>query len=220
MRAIAVLLFALLVASCGKQFEAPSDGDLADVTFFNESSYSVSVHLESFSGTPIIDRLATGDAYFTTVYPSYNHGVGSTFPIRYWYPVIDLEDCDDCWTSAIDPNSQIIHNIEPGGTYVLSIPEPKKLEGTEAFFRILNTSGLSIEFNRIGVHFRQLNGEFAVPKGQVGVYRIDAGELDEYYTISQNYETYPIPTFTAKKGYIHNFEFNGEEVILKGEEKI
>jgi len=217
---IAGALFALLLVSCGKHGDLYSDSNLGTVTFFNESSYSVSVYQTSFSGPVLIDKLATGNTYSATVSPSDNYGVGSVFSIRYWYLVEH-----DVWTGGIDPDAQITQNIEAGKSYVIQIPQPSKLELTEAFFKILNTSGMPIEFNRLGVHYRQAgNGELSVPSGQSGIYKINSSELGveiKDHTIFQVIDQYyNVPEFTAKNGYIYNFEFNGSSVIPKGEQKI
>jgi hypothetical protein len=216
-------LFALLLASCGKHSGLDLDSNLGTVVFFNESSYSISVHESSFSGPILVDKLATGNTYSVEVSPSNNYGVGSVFSIRYWHLVTN--DGGDVWTGGIDPNVQIVQNIEAGKNYVIQIPQPSKLELTEAFVRILNTSGMPIEFNRLGVHYKQAgNGELAVPSGQSGIYKIDSSEsgveIKDYTVFQQIAQYYPVPEFTAKNGYIYDFEFNGSSVIPMGEQKI
>jgi len=220
---IAGALFALLLASCGKHSDVDLDSNLGMVTFFNKSSYYVSVYQTSFSGPVLIDKLATGAHNSVTVSPSDNYGVGSVFSIRYWYLVTN--DGGDFWTGGLDPNAQITRNIEAGESYVIQIPQPSRLELTEAFVKILNTSGMPIEFNRLGVHYKQAgNGELSVPSGRSGIYKIDSSESGveiKYYTIFQLIDQYyPIPEFTAKNGYIYNFEFDGNTVIPKEEQRI
>jgi len=214
-------LLALLFLSCGKH----SFDNLfsSSVTFFNNSSYSVSIHAESFSGPVLIDKLASGRSFSTTLNPSNNYGVGSVFSIEYWYLVASDAEfaCGDVWTGGIDPNMQISHNIEAGNEYTIQIPQPKELELKEFFLKILNASNKPFELNHLGTHFKQAgNGELPVPSKKVGFYKMN-GEIEiKGYTITQVYEQYPFPEFTAKNGYIYAFEFNGNSVEKTGEQKI
>jgi len=215
MRAIAGLLFAVLVASCGKIYEAPSD-DSGVVHFFNESSYSVSIHHSSFSGPVIVDKLPAGEIYSTTISPSNNYGVGSVFPIRYW------SFFEGEWIGGTDPdpNAQIKQNIEAGKIYTIPIPQPTKLERAEVFLKILNSYSMPIEINRLMMSIYQVNGELPIPSGKTGIYKINTGEFKRY-SVNKGQSTFiDIPEFTAKKGYIYSFEFDGTEVISKGEQEI
>jgi len=221
---IAGVLFALLLVSCGKHSESDLDSNLGAVTFFNKSSYDISVYQTSFSGPVLVDKLATGNTYSVTLPPSDNYGVGSVFSIRYWYLVVN--DGGNFWTGGIDPNAQITQNIEAGKSYIIQIPQPSsKLELTEAFVKILNTSGMPIEFNRLGVHYKQAgNGELEVPSGRSGIYKIDSSdsgvEIKGYTVFQQMAQYHDVPEFTAKNGYIYNFEFDGYSVIPRGEQRI
>ena len=214
-------LLALLSLSCGKH---SFDSYLSSsVTFFNNSSYYVSIHEDSFSGPVLIDKLATGMKYSTTLNPSDNYGIGSMFSIEYWHLVADHNECScgDVWTGGIDPNMQISQNIEAGKDYNIKVPQPKNLELKEAFFRILNTSNNYFELNYLSNTYRQAgNRETSVPSGKVGVYKIDGDTKIKGHTITQVFDEYPFPEFTAKSGYIYYFEFNGNSVEEKGEQKI
>ena len=225
MKKFAGALFALLLVSCGRHGSPDLDSDFGTVTFFNQSSYYVSVYQTSFSGPVLIDKLPTADIYSITLSPSNNYGVGSVFSIRYWYLVANENDGGDFWTGGIDPNAQITQNIEAGKSYIIQIPQPSQLELTEAFVKILNTSGMPIEFNRFGVHYKQVgNGELAVQSGKSGIYKIDSSEsgveITGYTVFQQIAQYYSVPEFTAKNGYIYSFEFNGSSVIQKGEQRI
>jgi len=215
-------LLALLVLSCGKHEFGNSDY-LSSVTFFNNSSYYVSIHSSSFSGPVLIDKLASGMKYSTTLSPSNNYGIGSVFSIEYWYLVASDAEfaCGDVWTGGIDPNAQISQNLEAGKDYTILIPQPKKLELKENFLKILNASDKPFELNYLGTHFRQAgNGELPVPSGKVGFYRMDGETEIKGYTITQVSKQYPFPEFTAKNGYIYAFEFNGNSVKQIGEQNI
>jgi len=214
-------LLALLFLSCGKHsFNSYLS---SSVTFFNNSSYYVSIHSTSFSGPILTEKLATGSSYSTTLSPSDNYGLGSVFSIEYWYLVANYGECScgDVWTGGIDPNMQISHNIEAGEDYVIEIPQPKKLELNESFLKILNTSGKPFELKTGGVLFPQAgNGGFSVPHGKYGVYKMYGKTEIIDYTISQVFEQYPFPEFTAKNGHIYNFEFDGKEVKTKEEQNM
>jgi len=222
------LLFALLVISCGKH-ELEDTNPQAEVTFFNESSYDVSVHLSAFSGPVLIEKLTIGDYFSTMLSPSNNYGNGSVFSIVYWVLVANGTElaCNDVWTSGIDPNMQIIQNLVGGESYVIQIPKPKNLELNGSFIKILNSSNQPFEFNYLAMTKRQAdNIEIAVPSGKVGVYKVN----DNYYsnkpteiighTIKVVFETYPFPDLIAQNGYVYSYEFDGKTVTKKGEQKL
>jgi len=216
MRAIAVLFFVMLAISCGKHNTIVfDDDDEAEIVFVNESRYSVSIHNTSFSGPVLVERLAPGDAKTVMIYPSNNFGVGSVFPIRYWYRM----EGSDTWIVGTDPDpdAQITRNIEAGKRYVIYIPQPKKLVGADSYLKIKNNSDWSVEFMRGGQAWKQVNGEIPVPSGQTGIYEIESSLSGvEYtgYTISHGINNrVAFPSFTAKTGYMYNFEFDGTRVI-------
>jgi len=215
-----VPLLALLALSCGKHsYDNPL---YSSVTFFNNSSYYVSIHSTSFSGPVLIDKMASGMKYSTTLNPSDNYGTGSVFSVEYWILVANYAECScgDVWINAIDPNVQISRNMEAGESYVIQIPQPKNLELREFFLKILNTSDKPFELNYLSKFFGQAgNGEYPVPSGKFGVYKMEEKEI-KGYTITQVFEKYSFPEFTAKSGYIYNFEFDGKEVKTKGEQNI
>lgn len=215
-------LLALLALSCGKH-EFGNSASLSSITFFNNSSYHVSIYEEFFGGSILVDKLASGMSYSTIINPSNNYGSGSMFSIEYWYLVANYAECScgDVWIGGIDSDAQISQNMEVDENYVIQIPQPKSLKLKEAFFKILNTSGNYFELNHLSNTFRQAgNGEISVPSGKVGIYKVNGETEIKGYTIAQVSERYPFPEFTAKTGYIYNFEFDGNEVKTKEEQKI
>jgi len=220
-----LLLATLFFVSCSDE-KPPDDNYLAEVNFFNESSYSVSVNQASFSGSILIDMLASGENQTVKIPPSDNYGIGSMFSIVYHWPMeakLGPEFADN-YISAIDPNMQISQNIEAGESYSISIPNPGQLEFTEKFLKISNASDNSFQLGYLSRVFIQVgNGEISVPKGKTGVYKID-GDLEHAITqkinIVQGFESCPIPEFTAEKGRIYDFEFDGKEVKEIGSQKI
>jgi hypothetical protein len=203
-RAIAVSFFALLGIFCGKHvFDDPS----WNVTFYNESSYSVSVYHNSFSGVTLVDMLASGDSYSAVVNSSDNYGSGSVFSVKYWFWI-----GENVWTSGIDPNGQIQHNIEAGRNYDIQIPNVSNIEWTESFVKIQNASNMPLEFKYLSNHYQQAgSGETVVPSGKIGIYKV-SGEI-KGHEIEQVFEQYPFPDFTAENGRIYNFIFDGKSVI-------
>jgi hypothetical protein len=222
-----VPLLALQFFSCGKHDFEGDNFQKGKVTFYNESSYNVSIHESSFSGYPLVEKLAPGNSFSVELNPSNNYGSGTVFSIKYWYLVANGTElsCGDVWTGGIDPNMQISQNIISGKSYVIQISSPSKLELREAFIKIINMSNNSIEFNYLGNFFKQAgcNGELPVPSGKTGTYRVSEsfGEVEiKGYTITQGFEQYSFPDLVAKNGYVYNYEFNGNSIIKKGEQNL
>jgi hypothetical protein len=220
MRAIVISLFAFLAVSCGESVPDVSPGN---VTLINESSYSVSVYHGSFSGALLVDTLPSGSSYSTIVSTSDNYGIGSVFSIRYWF-------CagGKAWTTGIDPNEQIQRNIEAGKSYEIQIPNSSNIGWEDSFIKIQNASDDSFHFNYLNQFYRQAGtGEFPVPAGETGIYKINPSDNHGLeivgYTITQVFKpTFPFPDFTAEKGHIYNYIFDGDSVekARKWEEKI
>jgi hypothetical protein len=211
----------LLFVSCGKHdFQEPN---LAQVTFCNESSYSVTIYQTSFSGSVLVERLIPADCFSTGISPSNNYGVGTVFSVEYWH-LIDNE----VWIGGKDPNRQITENIEADRSYVISIPQPKSLDLQESFIKIANVSSMDLELGCLGVVFYPVSGALPVPSGKYGLYKVNDNSACYYngeirgYTIRQGLleQPYPFPDFIAMNGYIHNFKFDGNEVIKTGDQKI
>jgi len=216
-----VPLLTLLVFSCGKNEQAINHSNYSSVIFFNNSSYYISIHSTSFSGPLLVDKLESGKSYSTMLNPSDNYGAGSVFSIEYWYLVAnDVEcSCGDVWIGGIDPDMQISQNMVAGGEYPIQIQQPKSLELNDkvAFFKILNTSGEHIELHHLNDYLKQIDGVVPVPSGKIGIYKMNGETEIERYAITQISNEYPLPEFTAKSGYIYDFEFNGNSVKSIGE---
>jgi len=221
-------LLALLLLSCGKHDIEDENLQKGKVTFYNESRYEVSVNESSFDGRTLVEKLAPGSSLSVMLNPSDNYGVGTAFSMVYWYRVISDAEyaCGDVWINGIDPNMQITQNIIGGKSYVIQIPPPEKLDFLGSFIKISNFSNMPIEFNHLSLFFKQAgNKELSVPSGKTGIYKVSDndyyGETEiKDYTITQVFETYPFPDFTAKNGYIYNFEFDGNTVTPKEEQKL
>lgn len=223
----------LFLFSCGKHSPLQNaEDDLAVVSFFNASSYSVSIYQQSFSGFSLVEKLTPGNLESFRLRPSDNYNVGSVFSIKYWYLVASGIEFPggDVWAGAIDPNMQIVQNIKNNESYVIQIPQPINLEFEEAYLKILNNSNMPIELSRLGIIFRQAGseGSLSVPSGQIGIYKIDMNtqSLQENgfeikdYSLEQGFDKYPFIDFTAKSGFVYNFEFDGKEVKLTKEQDL
>jgi hypothetical protein len=195
------------------------------ITFFNESSYSVTVHQDAFSG-PVLLELSPGQSKRVDVRVSDNYGVGSTFPIEYRYKVVDGTDLasGEVWANGIDPNVQLNHVVEENKSYTLQIPQPQDLEFPKAFVKILNASDMQFELRYLGTAFKQAgNGNLPVPVGKTGVYEFSStaeGKLVSGYTVHITFQSAAVPDFTAKHSYIYSFTCNGTTVTKTGEQKI
>jgi hypothetical protein len=195
-------------------------------TFFNESSYTVTVHLDAFSGPVLIESLGAGQSKMVDVRISDNYGVGSTFCIEYSYRVVDGLDLasGEVWAKGIDPNVQINFVVEENKSYTKQIPQPTELEFPAAFIKILNTSGMQFELHKQGTAYKQAgNGNLPVPPGKTGVYEIPstaAGITHNGYSVHTTFTPVNMPDFTAKNSYIYSFIYNGSSVTLGSEQKI
>ncbi|MDR2052755.1 MAG: hypothetical protein LBP80_05000 [Treponema sp.] len=204
----------------------PAGAKTGKVTFFNESSYTATVHLDAFSGPVLIESLGTGQSKRVDVRTSDNYGVGSTFCIEYSYKVVDGTDLasGEVWAKGIDPNVQLNLVIEENGSYTLQIPQPAGLEFPSAFIKILNTSSMQCELHYLGTAFKQAgNGSLPVPMGKTGVYEMPStaeGKPISGYTVHTTFQSITIPDFTAKNSYVYSFTYNGTSVVKTGEQKI
>lgn len=196
------------------------------VTFFNESSYSIIIHLDSFSGVELL-QLSAGQSKKTDVRTSDNHGIGTTFSIEYLYKITNAFDTEsgEVIASGIDPNVQINFVVEKDKTYTKQIPQPQNLEFKTAFVKILNSSSLPFELKYLGTIFKQTgNGNISVAPGKTGVYKLEGipsdGKLYHDYRVTSTFESTVIPDFTAVNGKIYNFTYNGTSVTKTGESSI
>ena len=218
----------------GNQNSGDNSGDNGDnttvktgkVTFFNESSYSVVVHQDAFSG-PVLLELSAGQTKNVDVRTSDNHGVGSTFSIEYLYRINDGFDTESgvVIASGIDPNVQINFVVEEGKSYTKQIPQPQNLEFRSAFIKILNSSNLQFELRNLGTAFKQTgNGNIPVAPGKTGVYKLEGipseGKTYQNYQVVSTFASTAIPDFNAKNGFIYSFTYNGNSVTQTGTQTI
>jgi hypothetical protein len=196
------------------------------VTFMNESSYSVVVHQDAFSG-PVLLELSSGQSKRVEVRTSDNYGVGSTFSVEYLYRISDGFDADsgEVLASGIDPNMQLNFVVEADKSYTKQIPQPSGLEFRSAFIKILNTSNMQFELAYLGTSFKQTgNGNLSVPTGKTGVYKLESipadGKLYHDYRLVSTFQNTAVPDFTAQNGYIYSFSYDGSAVTKTGEQSI
>jgi len=223
-----VFLFALLsclIVSCGRS-EDDDKNKTGKVTFFNESSYNIKIHRDSFSG-PMLLELSAGASKKIDVRISDTHGFGTTFSIEYLYRINDAFDTDsgDIFASGLDFNVQINFVIEENKSYTKQIPQPTNLEFRSAFIKVLNAYNLPVEVRDVGRILQQAgNGIYPIAPGKTGVYKLSnipaEGELLQNYLVVSTFEEVAIPEFTVRNGFIYSFTYNGSLVTKTGEQTI
>jgi hypothetical protein len=215
-----LFLLAYLIVSC----ESPVDNKepaikTGKVTFFNESSYNVKVHRDSFSGPVLAEVSSIGSRTKTVdVRISDSQGFGTTFSIEYLYQINDAFDSDngEVIASGLDFNVQINRVIEEGKSYTIQIPQPQNLEFRTAFIKLLNSSNLPIELRDYGRILRLNNGNLSIVPYRTGVYKLEGipvdGEILEGYHVVATLESTPVPEFTVRNGNIYSFTYDGNAV--------
>ena len=218
---ILFILFVLFFISCSEKEDEDNKIVIKTgrVTFFNESSYKVIVHLDAFSG-PVLDELNPGSKTID-VRVSDNHGIGTMFCMEFIHRIPEGFDFEsgDIFASMIDPNAQFNRVIEENKPITIQIPQPKGLEPRSAFVKILNKYSMPCEFRFLGnVFFQTGNGNIPVPTGKTGVYKLEGipseGKLYHNYQVFSNFIGTIVPDFTAENGWIYEFEYNGSSVTL------
>jgi len=232
-KGLLVLFLASLIISC----EEPTDNTNNDnepgiktgrVTFFNESSYNVKVHRDSFSG-PLLAEVPTSGSRTKTVDVriSDDLGYGSTFSIEYLYPIPITEGFDtengEVIASGLDFDVQISRVIEEGRSYTVQIPQPLNLEFRTAFIELKNISDLPCELRYYGSTLPLNDGNLTIVPYKTGVYRITGippeGMLYQGYHVVSTFTSTDFPDFTAKNGFIYSYTYNGNTVTKTGEPK-
>ena len=201
-----------------------SNTGLGTVEFLNASGYYACVHEKSFSGQALTDTFSTGETRSVQVAANINVGIGATFSIRYCSLIasnIELAN-GNVWACGIDPDMQISLDIKADTIYPKKILQPANLEIQETFMKIQNTSGMPIELNYYAQSFipEGNDNELYVSASKTGVYRIGAREIKGYSVKQGLNNLYEVPEFVAEKGYIYNFEFDGNEVAQKETQSI
>jgi len=212
----------LLLVSCGNHtFETSNYALMAQVTFCNESSYSVTIHKDNFGG-PVLAELLPADCISIDLNPSDNHGTGTVFSVEYWHLIEN-----DILVGGKDPDRQIIQNIKAGENPPISIPQPKNLDLQESFIKILNASDMDFELRCLSMALYQVNKTLSVQSSKSGLYNVNniknsscfSNDEIKGLTVKQG-TTFLFPEFTIINGYIYNFKFDGNEVIQNETEKI
>jgi hypothetical protein len=223
-------LLSYLFVSCDNTTEdnknKPEVIKTGKVTFFNESSYNIKIHRDSFSG-PVLLELSSGANKKLDIRISDSHGFGTTFSIEYLYRINDAFDTDsgDIFASGLDFNVQINFVIEENKSYIKQIPQPTNLEFRSSFIKMLNAHNLPAEVRDWGRILQQAgNGIYPIAPGKTGVYRLSnipvEGELLQNYLVVSTFDEVPIPDFTVKNGFIYSFTYNGSSVTKTGEQTI
>lgn len=189
----------------------------AKVSFFNESAYTVSVHKDAFSGV-VIAEVPSGGSKITDVAPSENHGIGTTFCIKYRCKITDEPDldCGDVWAEGIDPNIQMNIVLESNKNYTVQIPQPTRLVFETAFLKLTNASSRPCELKKGGLSLKQTgNGNLSVQPYKIGVYKIPAsaaGSVLSGYSVNSVFANTVVPEFGAEFNSIYSCVYDGSKI--------
>ena len=199
----------------------PTDVKTGNVTFWNESSYNIIIHRDSFAGPVLLELSAGAPAKTIAVRISDNNGLGTVFSIEYLWQINEGFDSDSgkVIASGIDPNLQIPYVIEENKSITVQIPNPSNLEFKTAFIKLVNAHNLPCELKYYGRVLRQNNGNMPIAPGKTGIYKEsvpEKGELYSGYTVATAFESTPVPDFTVKNGFIYSFTYNGTSVTQTG----
>jgi hypothetical protein len=232
-----ILFLACLLASCkntandktNDNKEQSEGAKTVDVTFFNESSYNLIIHRDSFDGPVLLELPANSKEKTIPVRVSDNNGVGSMFSIEY-IRIIQIFEEDNTIrevpVSGTDPSLQILMVLDAGKPRTIQIPNPKNLEIRSAYITILNTHNLPCEFQYFGTVFRQTdNNNIPIAPGKTGIYKNRyalpvEGELYQSYRVGTSSESVLVPEFIMKNGFIYYFRYDGTKVEKIREESI
>jgi len=226
-----ILFPAYLIASCGNKTnddaEQPIGAKTVNVTFFNESSYIVKVHRDSFDG-PVLKELPKDSPPQIIPVRVSDNNVGTIFSFEYVW-IIEVIDglnaeINEVPVSGIDPDLQILCMIEEDKPLTIQIPNPnpKNLEIRSAYMTILNTHNLPCVLEYSGSLQSQIdNNNVPIAPGKTGIYKNRyslpvEGELCQGYRV----DSVPVPEFIMKNGVIYNFKYDGSNVEKTWEEDI
>ena len=197
----------------------------ATVTFFNSSSYYVSVHRDAFSGV-VIAELSSGETKTVEVMASDNYGIGTMFSIGFKTSVFNDFNlsCGPVYAYGIDPQMQISINLEAKQSYTLTITQPQNLVYETAFMKIINTSDNYFNLAKLGQVCKQTgNGVLTVQAGEIGIYEIESskdGKLFDGYKLRTVFTDVDFPSFTAYYSHVYTFIFNGTTITKSGDDTL
>ncbi|MDR1073816.1 MAG: hypothetical protein LBL45_09115 [Treponema sp.] len=162
-RILFVFFIAVFLSACSADSFGEGSGveglevKTGKATFFNEPSYTATVHVDAFSGPVLIESLGVGQSRGVNVRTSDNYGIGSAFCVEYSYKVVDGTDLasGEVWAKGVDPNIQINFVVEENRYYTIQILQPAELEFPAAFKKFvtlqtcsLNCTGMERRINR------------------------------------------------------------------------
>jgi len=194
------------------------------VTFVNESSYSVIVHLYSFSGPMLTEVPSTSRTKTVDVRVSDDQLYGTIFFIEYISIIQIIESVNgeiiETSVSAIDPGVQINRVIKEGKSCTVQIPKPQNIEFRTAFIKLINTSDLPCELKDNGRILPLTNGSLTVVPYRTGIYKLTGippeGELYQGYHVSVPFKKTPVPDCLMMNGKIEIFTYDGNTVEHTG----
>lgn len=218
-----VLILTCLVTSCKNSIN--DDGQLTDVkfvdiTFFNESSYNLKIHHDSFDGPVLLELPASSKAESISINIKDNNVIHIVFSIEYIRIIQIIDELNaeikEVPISVIDPSLQILCVIEADKPYTIQVPNPnpENLEFKSAYITILNSNNLPCVLRYYGSIQNQIdNNNISIAPFKSGIYKNRyvlpiEGELYQGYFV----DSILVPEFIMKNGVIYHFEYNGTTV--------
>jgi len=222
-------LLPLLLFSCdnsaspGVDISPPPQADpTTRVTFFNMSSHRVVVRRDSFAGV-VVAELASGQTINENLRVS-DTIFGTTFAVDYYVQVTDGLDpaLGQVMARIRDFNMQIHGVLAEGVPVTIQIPNPVSPEFSMSFIRITNLRNMPVTLNHFGAAIRQAGTDtFPIAAFSSGIFRIDdiprSGEREfTGFNLHFALTSEPVPVFTARNGWIYDFELNANGVVKTG----
>jgi hypothetical protein len=190
------------------------------VTFFNESSYDVKIHRDSFSGPVVLELDNTTKQRATVQVRISDILYGTTFSYEYIVP-IKGDDFDstneEIFASGFDFDFQPNYVIKEGESITVQIPNPTNIEFKTSFIIIYNIYNLPVELRYYGRTLKQAgSGVIPVAQEKFGIYKLEEipadGEQYQGYKIVSTFMETPVPDFFVENGFKYAFTFDGTSV--------
>jgi len=225
-------LMSVLFSSCDNGLSDPGSSPpqaepTARVTFFNMSSHRVVVRRDSFAGV-VVAELGSGQPPLTTNLRVSDTVFGTTFAVDYYVQVTDgLDPALGQVMARLRDFEMQIHSVLAEDTPVtIQIPNPANPEFSMSFIRITNLHNMPVTLNHFGAALRQAGtGTFPIAAFSAGIFRIDDiprnGEREfTGFSLHLALTSEPVPVFTARNGWIYDFELNANGVVKTGSQPL
>ena len=220
---ILIFIFALIV-SCDNNNDGNDNNNppLANVTFFNNSSYSVDIFynfnpqfFDSSSYVGTVDTISR--SLLVSVPASTDNLIGDTFYLRYKILLADSFETGttDLHIHAERTMSNITFVLEGGKSYNKTIENPpvSELSFVNGIIKVQNLTTEQIWIENNGVLLPQKNRETAwITIGQTGYYEValpflnESQSMDYLKTRDSQTNRVSFPSFIMERGKLYFFE--------------